>query len=429
MKSPLASIVTFFKLPDLRRKFFIVIALLAACRLIASVPIPGVDTSQLSTFLNSNSAFSLLNIFTGGGLTNFSIAMLGVGPFITASIIFQLLTLVIPSLEALQKEGEYGRKKINQYTRLATIPLALIQGYSTLIFLRNAQIIGAWTPWFLIFMLLVATGGTLLLMWLGELISEQGLGNGMSMVITIGIIASFPAQISRTIQTYSGAGAQQYLQLAGFVAVALLALAFIILMNEGQRNLPVTYARRMQGNKAYGGVDTHLPIKVNATGVVPIIFAVSMVLFPSVIGKFLQQAQSAKVQNIGNAITNFFSNQWYYAAIYFVLVIAFTYFYAFIIFQPKQMAENLQKQGGYIPGIRPGEDTEKHLYSVIQRLTFAGSIFLAIIAVLPIIIQQSTGVSTFTIGGTSLLIVVAVVLEILRQVKAQVVTRTYDAYL
>lgn len=429
MKSPLAALTTFFRLPDLRRKFFIVVALIAIARMIASVPIPGVDTSQLSTFLNSNSAFSLLNIFTGGGLTNFSIAMLGVGPFITASIIFQLLTLVIPSLEALQKEGEFGRKKINQYTRLATIPLALIQGYSTLIFLRNAQIIGAWTPWFLIFMLLVATGGTLLLMWIGELISEQGLGNGMSMVITIGIIASFPAQVSRTYQLYSGAGPQAYLQLAGFILIGLLALAFIILMNEGQRNIPVTYARRVQGTKAYGGVDTHLPIKVNATGVVPIIFAVSMVLFPSVIGKFLQQAQSGRIQAIGNAVTNFFNNQWYYAGIYFALVIAFTYFYAFVIFQPKQMAENLQKQGGYIPGTRPGEDTEKYLYTVIQRLTFAGSIFLAIIAVLPIVIQHTTGVSTFTIGGTSLLIVVAVVLEVMRQVRAQVVTRTYDAYL
>jgi preprotein translocase subunit SecY len=372
----------------------------------------------------------LLNIFTGGGLTNFSIAMLGVGPFITASIIFQLLTLVVPSLEALQKEGEYGRKKINQYTRLATIPLALIQGYSTLVFLRSASIITEWTIPFLLFMLVIATGGTLLLMWIGELISEQGLGNGMSMVITTGIIASFPAQLSRTYDLYNGAGAQQLLQLGGFILLGLLALAFIILMSEGQRNLPVTYARRTQGTRTVGGgVDTHLPIKVNATGVVPIIFAVSMVLFPSVIGKFLQQAQGAKVQAIGNAITNFFANQWYYAAIYFALVIAFTYFYAFIIFQPKQMAENLQKQGGYIPGIRPGEDTEKYLYGVIQRLTLAGSLFLGIIAVLPILTQKTTGVSTFTIGGTSLLIVVAVVLEILRQVKAQVITRTYDTYL
>jgi preprotein translocase subunit SecY len=416
MKSPLTSITTFFRLPDLRRKFFIVLALIAACRLIASVPIPGVDVGQIKTFLDSNSAFSLLNIFTGGGLTNFSIAMLGVGPFITASIIFQLLTLVVPSLEALQKEGEYGRKKINQYTRLATIPLALIQGYSTLVFLRSASIITEWTIPFLLFMLVIATGGTLLLMWIGELISEQGLGNGMSMVITTGIIASFPAQLSRTYDLYN--------QLGGFILLGLLALAFIILMSEGQRNLPVTYARRTQGTRTVGGgVDTHLPIKVNATGVVPIIFAVSMVLFPSVIGKFLQQAQGAKVQAIGNAITNFFANQWYYA------VIAFTYFYAFIIFQPKQMAENLQKQGGYIPGIRPGEDTEKYLYGVIQRLTLAGSLFLGIIAVLPILTQKTTGVSTFTIGGTSLLIVVAVVLEILRQVKAQVITRTYDTYL
>lgn len=425
----LSSINRFFRLPDLRRKFFIVLALLACARLINSIPIPGVDRTQLSAFLNSNSAFSLLNIFTGGGLTNFSIALMGVGPYITSSIIFQLLTLVIPPLEALSKEGEYGRKKINQYTRLATIPLAIIQGFSTLTFLKNAQIIGGWTPWYLVFMLILACAGTMLLIWIGELISEQGLGNGMSMVITAGIISSFPAQIQRSIQQYSGAGTQELLHLFGFVAIAVIALALIVFMNDGQRNIPVTYARRVRGSRIYGGVDTHLPIKVNATGVVPIIFAISMVLFPSIIAKFLSQAQSLRVQHIGQAITTFFANQWYYAAVYFVLVIAFTYFYTFIIFQPKQMAENLQKQGGYIPGVRPGHDTELYLYGIIQRLTLVGSLFLALIAVLPIVVQQVTNVSTFNLGGTSLLIVVAVVLEIMRQVKAQMITRTYDTYL
>jgi preprotein translocase subunit SecY len=429
MKSTLATFATFFRLPDLRKKFFIVLALLALTRLVTAVPIPGVDRTQLAAFLDDNTAFSLLNIFTGGGLTNFSIAMMGVGPFITASIIFQLLTLVVPSLEALSKEGEYGRKKINSYTRMATVPLGFIQGYGTLTFLRQSQIIGDWTPWFLLFMLIIAVGGTLLLMWIGELISEQGIGNGISMVITTGIIASFPAQLSRGYELYAQASTQEYLQLAGFVALAAIALAVIVTMNEGQRNLPVTYARRVRGNRQYGGVDTHLPIKVNATGVIPIIFAVSMVLFPTVIAQFLSQAQSEAVRNFGTQITQFFENQWYYAGIYFFLVIAFTYFYAFVIFQPKQMAENLQKQGGYIPGIRPGEDTEMYLYSVIQRLTFVGAIFLALIAVLPILTQQTTGVTTFSIGGTSLLIVVAVVLEIIRQVRAQVMTRTYSHYL
>lgn len=425
----LSAINRFFRLPDLRRKFFIVLALIACARLISSIPIPGVDRTQLSTFLNSNSAFSLLNIFTGGGLTNFSIALMGVGPYITSSIIFQLLTLVVPSLEALQKEGEYGRKKINQYTRLAAIPLAFIQGFGTLTFLKNAQIIGGWTPWFLIFMLVIACAGTMLLVWIGELISEQGLGNGMSMVITAGIIASFPAQIQRSVERYTGASTQELLQLGGFILIALLALALIIFINEGQRNIPVTYARQVRGNKTYGGVDTHLPIKVNATGVVPIIFAISMVLFPSIIAKFLEQAKSPAVQKIGTDITTFFNNQWYYAAIYFVLVIAFTYFYTFIVFQPKQMAENLQKQGGYIPGVRPGHDTEMYLYTIIQRLTLVGALFLGAIAVLPIVVQQVTSVSTFNLGGTSLLIVVAVVLEIMRQVKAQLITRTYDTYL
>ena len=429
MKSPIDSFVQFFRIPDLRRKFFMVIALIAVARLISTVPIPGVDRAQLASFLDQNSAFSLLNIFTGGGLTNFSIAMMGVGPYITSTIIFQLLGMVIPSLEALQKEGEFGRKKINQYTRLATIPLALIQGFGTLTFLKNAQIIGDWTPWFLIFMLVVATAGTMLLVWVGELISEQGLGNGLSILITCGIVANFPNQIQTTYQRYLGASTQEFLQLGGFVLVALVALVVIIVINDGQRNIPVTYARRVRGSGSYGGVDTSLPIKVNATGVVPIIFAISMVLFPSIIARFLQQAQSVQIQNIGQHITNFLSNQYYYAAIYFTLVIAFTYFYTFIIFQPKQMAENLQKQGGYIPGTRPGIDTEQFLYSVIQRLTFVGAVFLGLIAVLPILLQQATNVSTVNIGGTSILIVVAVVLEINRQVKAQLVTRTYDTYL
>lgn len=429
MNSFISNIVRFFKLPDLRRKFFIVLLLLACTRLLASIPIPGVDRTQLTNFLQSNSAFSLLNIFTGGGLTNFSIVMMGVGPYITASIIFQLLTIVIPQLDALNKEGEFGRKKINQYTRLATIPLGFIQGFGTLTFLRNSGIITEWTPWFLIFMLTVAIAGTMIMVWLGELISEQGIGNGISMVITSGIISSFPSSLQTSYQRYAGASTQEYLQLGGFVLAGAVALAFIIFMNEGTRNLPVTYARRVRGSRVYGGVDNYLPIKVNSSGVVPIIFAISMILFPTIIAQFLQQASSQRVKDIGTAIVNFFGNQWYYAAIYFVLVIAFTYFYTFIILQPKQMSENLQRQGGYLPGIRPGEDTEKYLYQVIQRVTFAGAVFLGIIAVLPILLQQATSVSTLRLGGTSLLIVVSVVLEIMRQVRAQLITRTYDSYL
>ena len=424
------SVRRFFRLPDMRRKLFIVLALIAASRFIASVPIPGVDRNQLSAFLNSNPAFSLLNIFTGGGLLNFSLALMGVGPYITSSIIFQLLTLVIPSLEALSKEGDHGRRKINQYTRITTIPLALIQGFGTLTFLKNANIISQWTPWHLIFMLLIATGGTMLLVWIGELISEQGIGNGLSILITSGILSSFPTQIQKSLELYShGIQTQDLLRLIGFIIVAAVALLLIIFMNEGVRNIPVSYARRVRGNRSYGGVDTNLPIKVNASGVVPIIFAVSMVLFPTIIAQFLAQAKSAQVQHIGTLITNFFNNQWYYAAVYFILVIAFTYFYTFIIFQPKQMAENLQKQSGFVPGIRPGIDTEGYLYSVIQRLTFVGAIFLGLIAVLPIFTQQFTKVQTLSLGGTSLLIVVSVVLEVMRQVRAQLITRTYDTYI
>lgn len=426
----LRSIEQFFKIAELRKKLFTVLGLVAAGRIIAAIPIPGVDPSNIKAFLESNSAFSLLNIFTGGGLVNFSIALMGVGPYITASIIFQLLTLVIPSLEALSKEGEAGRKKINQYTRLATVPLALIQGFSTLVFLKNSSIISEWTPWHLTFMLLVATGGTLLLVWIGELISEQGIGNGISIMITTGILASFPASIQQSYQRYStGITSQELLQLGGFAVLTFLALALIIFMNDGQRKILVSYAKRVRGNKMYGGVDSHLPIKVNASGVTPIIFAVSMVLFPSIVAQFLKQAQSEQIRSIGNIIYDFFANQWYYAAVYFVLVVAFTFFYTFIVFQPKQMAENLQRQGGFVPGVRPGVDTEHYLYNVIQRLTFTGAMFLGVIAVLPFAAQQITKVQTLSLGGTSLLIVVAVMLEIMRQVKAQLITRTYDTYI
>lgn len=424
------AIQQFFRIPELRKKFFIVLGLVGISRFVASIPIPGVDTQQLANFFNANPALSLLNIFTGGGLTNFSIAMMGVGPYITSSIIFQLLTLVIPSLEALNKEGEFGRKKINQYTRLATIPLAFIQGYSTLVFLKQANIISQWTPWHLVFMLIIATGGTMLLLWIGELISEQGLGNGVSILITTGILSSFPSQLQQSYERYSaGMTGQEVLRLVGFVVLAAIALAVIIFMNEAQRHIPISYAKRVQGNRTYGGVDTVLPIKVNAVGVIPIIFAVSMVLFPSVIAQFLKQAKSPAVKQAGDAITSFFGNEWNYAVIYFLLVIAFTFFYTFIVFQPKQMAENLQRQGGFIPGIRPGEETEQYLYALIQRLTVAGAIFLALIAVLPIIAQRLTQVKTFNLGGTSLLIVVAVTLEIMRQIKAQVTTRTYDTFI
>ena len=429
MATPLAAVQQFFRHPDLRRKFLVVLGLLVVSRFIASIPLPGVDRANLQALLTSNPSFSLLNVFTGGGLLNFSIALMGVGPFITSSIIFQLLTMVIPSLEALNKEGEFGRRKINQYTRMATIPLALIQGFGTLTYLKNANIVSQWSTFNLIFMLTIATGGTLLLMWIGELISEQGIGNGLSILITSGIVATFPSQLQKSYQLYAaGISSQQLFQIIGFVVLGAVALGLIIFMNEGQRNIPVSYAKRVRGNRTYGGVDTNLPIKVNAAGVVPIIFAVSMVLFPTIISQFLRQAQSAKVRHVGDVVYSFFSNQNHYAAVYFILVIAFTYFYTFIIFQPQQMAENLQKQGGFIPGIRPGQETERYLYMVIQRLTFAGAIFLAVIAVLPILAQQFTKVKTLSLGGTSLLIVVAVVLEVMRQVRAQMITRTYETY-
>jgi preprotein translocase subunit SecY len=438
MNSAFQSILRFFQLPDLRRKFFIVLGLLVLTRVVTTIPLPGVDRLQLTEFLSNNQAFALLNVFTGGGLTNFSIAMMGVGPFITASIIFQLLTIVIPKLEQLSKEGEYGRRTINQYTRYAAIPLGFIQGYGTLTFLRNQGIISAdWTVWYVLFMLIVAVAGTMLLLWIGELISEQGIGNGISMVITAGIISSFPAIAINTYNQYVGAPLPELLPLVGFGLIAALVLAVIIFINEGVRNIPVTYARRARGERTYGGVDTHLPIKVATAGVIPIIFAVSMILFPSVIAQFMEQAGNAQVASFGTSMTAFLANVWWKNGITFVLVIIFTFFYTSIVLQPKQIAENLQKQGGFVPGIRPGDDTEQHLGMVITRITTVGALFLAVITILPDIVSILTGVGSgsqgsgnaLTLGGTSILITVAVVLEVMRQTRAQLITRTYDSYL
>lgn len=425
------SLLKIWQFKDLRFKILLTIALLAIERVLAHIPMPGVNLTQLRTFFEQNQIFGLLNLFSGGTMANFSIVLMGVGPYITSSIIMQLLTVVLPSLEALQKEGEYGRQKINQYTRYLTVPLAFLQGYGMLALLRSQGVVTSFEPLTLIAILLTTTAGTILVMWLGELISERGIGNGVSLIIALGIIAGFPTSLRNTaaLITTGGLETGTIIGLLGLVVASLAVVALIVLMNEGERKIPVAYARRARGGgTGYGTVATHLPLKVNIAGVVPIIFALSILLFPGVIARFLATSPVAPIASAASAVANFIQNQTYYSILYFILVFSFTYFYTFIIFKPEQIAENLQKQGGFIPGVRPGSETAGYLNRIISRLTLIGAIFLGGIAILPFIVQNLTNIQTLAIGGTSLLIMVSVVLETMRQIQAQLLTRTYDRY-
>jgi preprotein translocase subunit SecY len=414
---------------DLRWKIILTLVLLLATRVLAHIPLPGVNLLALQSFFEKNQIFGLLNMFSGGSMSNFSIILMGVGPYITASIIFQLLGMVIPKLEEMQKEGESGQQKIIQYTRLLTIPLAIIQAYSMLLLLKNQQIIPDWTLSQLLVMLVVVTAGTVLLMWIGEIITEKGVGNGLSLIITTGILAGLPTQFRNTLSVLSVGSTGRIMGVLAVAAIAGGVIAVIVYINEGQRNLRVTYARKARmGQTMMSGVDTSLPIRVNTAGVIPIIFAMSIMIFPGVLGKFFQSAKSAWLASFATHVVNFFNNQFYYGIMYFVLVFAFTYFYTGVVFHPDRVAENLQKQGGFIPGLRPGTETANYLKKVISRITFAGALFLALIAILPLILQSVTKITTLTIGGTGVLIIVAVILETYRQILSQLSIHTYDHY-
>jgi preprotein translocase subunit SecY len=420
-----------FQFPDLRNRILLTLGILLVVRILAFIPMPGVNLAQLQVFFQQNQIFGLLNVFSGGTMENFSIILAGVSPYITASIIMQLLTVVVPSLEALQKEGEFGRQKINQYTRYLTIPLAFIQVFGMMSILRSQGVIGILDPITLVTILLTTTAGSLLLMWLGEIITENGIGNGVSLIITIGILAGLPTNFRNTLALVSSGGAIDNSTIIGlivFVAIFIASIALIVLINEGERKIPVAYARRVRGGASYGSVQTHLPLKVNTAGVVPIIFALSILLFPGVIAKFLATAKSPAVANAANAVAVFIQNQTYYSIIYFILVVAFTYFYTFIIFQPDQISENLQKQGGFIPGVRPGKETSTHVNAILSRITLTGALFLGLIALLPYVVENVTNIQALAISGTSILIMVSVVLETMRQIQAQLLTRTYDNY-
>ncbi|HXV26710.1 MAG TPA: preprotein translocase subunit SecY [Candidatus Paceibacterota bacterium] len=406
-----------FTKPDLRRKVVFIVALLTVAQLIHNIPIPAVDASRLQDFLSQNQLFGLVSAFTGGSLATLSIAMLGLGPYITASIIMQLLTMIFPALEQMYKyEGEAGRAKFNQYSRLLTVPLSFVQGYAFLALLMRQDVIPqlGWFP--MLSTLTIVTAGGLFLMWLGELITEKNLGNGVSLLIMAGIVATFPQSLRQAAFTYTP---DQLFTYIAFALVAVAVIAGVVYISEAQRNIPVNYARRVRGNRVYGGVSTYLPMRVNNAGVIPIIFALSILLFPGVIANFLAASRVEVVARMANFVNQFIQNPVWYSAFYFLLVVIFTYFYTAVTFDPKSIAENLQKQGGYIPGVRPGPSTATFLNHLLNRVTLVGAMFLGIIAILPTVVQGATGVSAFTVGGTSILIVVSVALEVMKQIDAQ----------
>ncbi len=406
-----------FKIKDLRNKIFFILALLVVFRFAAAVPIPGVDAIRLKEFFQNNQLFGLISAFTGGGLSSFSVAMLGLGPYITASIIMQLLTMIFPSLEQMYKyEGEAGRQRFNQYSRVLTVPLAMIQGYAFMAILARQGVLGNMALFNWASSLVVIAAGAVFLMWLGELISEKNLGNGVSLLIFAGIVARFSTGLGQTGAAYVSS------QLFTYIAFALIALVVIVgvtYLTEAQRNIPINYARRVRGFRVFGGVSTYLPMRVNNAGVMPIIFALSLLLFPGMIANFFSTSSVAFIANIARAVGGFIQNQLVYGALYFLLVILFTYFYTAVTFDPKSISENIQKQGGYIPGIRPGQPTAQFLTHLLNRVTLVGAIFLGLIAVLPQIVRGVTGITAFTVGGTSILIVVSVVLETMKAIDAQ----------
>ncbi len=417
-----------WKTKDLRWKIFMVMMLLLVTRVLAHVPIPGISVTGLKAFFESNQFLNLLNVFSGGGLSNFSIAMLGVGPYITASIIMQLLVMIVPSLTELQKEsGEAGRVKINQYTRFLTLPLAVLSGFGTIRLLQSqggAELLGTFSPfqWFLT--LLTVTAGTMLVMWIGEIISEYGIGNGVSLVIFAGIVSQLPKSVGSLVQLYDPS---QLPTIIGFAIVALIVIASVVFVTEAQRNVPVTYAKRVSGDKQVGGVNSFLPLRLNQAGVIPIIFAISLLLFPAIIAQFFLNAKTPLIAEYAQKAIDFTNNQGvWYGVSYFLLVVIFTYFYTNIVVNPDEVSENMQRSGGFVPGIRPGKQTADYLYKVLNRITLPGSLFLGLIAILPFILQTWTGTRALTFGGTGLLIVVAVVIESIKQVEAQLTMHDYQ---
>ncbi|QSH39270.1 preprotein translocase subunit SecY [Candidatus Kaiserbacteria bacterium] len=408
---------------SLRNRVLFMLGALILFRILATIPIPGVDIARLDQFFANNQFLGLLNIFSGGGLSNLSIVMLGVGPFITASIIMQLMTVLSPKMKAMyQEEGEAGRVKFTQFSRYLTVPLAFMQGFAFLTLLQQNGIVPPLEFAAMMTNVMVIATGSLLLMWLGELITEFGIGNGVSLIIFAGIVATLPSTVSQLIFTFDISQIPLYL---GFAVAAVAVVAGVVFITEAERPIPITYARQTRGAKQSGGISTYLPLRVNQAGVIPIIFALSILLFPQVLAAFFVNSAFPIIATIATAITNGLTNQIIYGSLYFAMVFFFTYFYTAMTFDPNRIADNLQKSGAFIPGVRPGSHTSEHVGNILTRITLVGALFLGGIAVLPIVMQGITGITTLTIGGTALLIAVSVVLDIVKRVEAQVSVREY----
>jgi preprotein translocase subunit SecY len=422
------SLLNAFRAPDIRRRILYVLGILVIYRLLAQVPLPGVDKAALANFFNQNTAFGILDLFSGGGLSSLSIVALTMNPFINASIIMQLMSGVIPSLQALSREGEYGRQRLNQYTRYLTVPMALLQSFGILSALNTQGVIiggfslGSFTSWV---QMITLVAGAIVLMWLGELITEKGIGNGISFIIFAGIVSRAPAAVSNLVSRPNPR------DIALFAVLAIVAVAVIIYIQEGQRRIPIQYASRVRGRRMYQGGQTFLPLRVNLAGVIPIIFAISILQFPAQLAIYFSFSQVEGVKAVATAIAGFLdSRSVQYAIMYFLLTVGFTYFYTAFTFKPDETAEQLRKNGGFIPGIRPGRPTEDYLRNVVTRITIAGALFLGVVAVAPVAVSLlDSSLQGIALGGTGLLIVVSVVVETMKQIEAQLMMRNYEGFI
>ncbi|EKD85204.1 MAG: hypothetical protein ACD_38C00069G0006 [uncultured bacterium] len=427
MPSILSPIISAFKIKELRRKIIITTILVIIFRISAHIPVSGVDLQGLQQLFSSNQFLGLLDIFSGGTLANFSIISLGLNPYINASIIFQLLTMISPKLEALSKEGETGRQMINQYTRYLTVPLAILQSIGMFVLLKNQGIITQTSPLQIASIIVGMTAGTIFLMWIGELITEYGIGNGISLLIFAGIVSRVPVVLTQTVSVVDQT---QIINILLFLILGILTVAGVVFINEGRRQIAVAYARRFANGKGSdSGAQTYLPLRVNQAGVIPIIFAVSLVLVPSFAGSYLAGLPNPGLASIGRLLAaNFNPGSLVYNLVYFILVVGFTFFYTAVIFNPTKVAEEIKKYGGFIPGIRPGVQTAAFLNYIMVRITLAGALFLGAIAVLPSLASSVTGIQTLIIGGTGLLIVVSVILDTAKQFESKLIERSYDVF-
>ena len=416
------------KLPDLRRKMIFTFVILVLFRLAAHVPVPGIDAVALRNLFAANQLLGLLDMFSGGAMSNFSVMAMGVYPYITASIIIQLLQPLIPALNELSKEGEAGRNKLNQYMMLVTIPLAALQAYSQSTLLARAGALtnfgisrASWLP--TVSTIATLTAGTMFAIWLGELIDAQGIGNGMSLIIFSGIVSEIPGNVGQLILNNP-------IGLLFFAALTIITIGAIVIMQEGQRRIPVQYAKRVRGTKIYGGQSTHIPLQINSAGMVPLIFAVSIMLLPGVLASYLVSSNVSWVASAAQFVSRLFDSEGtIYWVLYFLLVVGFTYFYTEMIFEQQNLAEMLQRQGGFVPGIRPGRKTADYLSGVLRRITFAGALFLGIIAILPFVTRGVMGTGQMLVTSTGLLIVVGVVLDTMKQLEAQLLMRHYEGFI